>query len=63
MSAAAAATRLYVSGGLVELWEDPDRPFGCAPDDVRRYLDREAWVLLFNAVALAAGTRAPDAGS
>ena len=39
-----------------ELWEDPERPFGCAPRDLERYVEQEAWVLLFNAVALT-GTR------
>jgi hypothetical protein len=45
---------LLVSGVRYELWEDPERPFGCAPSDLAGYLEREAWVLLFNAVALAA---------
>ena len=64
MSAALVATRrLYVSGQLVEIWEDPDRRFGCARADLVGYVDRQDWVLLFNAVALAAGTREPHAGS
>ena len=46
-----------VEGDLrYELWEDPERPFGCAPRDLERYVEQEAWVLLFNAVALT-GTR------
>jgi hypothetical protein len=43
---------LYVSGLRFEFWEDPDRPFGCAPADLDAYLERKAWVLLFNAVSL-----------
>ena len=46
--------RLLLSGVRYELWEDPDRPFGCAPSDLVGYLEHEAWVLLFNAVALTA---------
>ena len=55
--------RMYVSGRLVELWEDRDRPFGCAQADLQRYLDGEAWILLFNALALTARAQAsePDA--
>ena len=49
---------LFVSGRRYELWEDPDRPFGCAPSDLIGYLEREAWVLLFNAITLTA-TRFP----
>jgi hypothetical protein len=48
---------VYLEGDLrYELWEDPERPFGCAPRDLERYVEQEAWVLLFNAVALT-GTR------
>jgi hypothetical protein len=48
---------VYIEGELrYELWEDPERPFGCAPKDLARYVEHEAWVLLFNAVALT-GTR------
>ena len=55
MKAIPTSTRLiYVSGRLIEFWEDPDHPFGCAQADLQRYLDREAWVLLFNALALTA---------
>ena len=48
---------VYIEGDQrYELWEDPERPFGCAPRDLERYVEQEAWVLLFNAVALT-GTR------
>jgi hypothetical protein len=61
MNAIPASTRrMYVSGGLVEIWEDADHPFGCAQADLQRYLDREAWVLLFNALALTARDQASE---
>jgi hypothetical protein len=44
--------RTYVRGGVVEIWEDPDRPFGCDPVHIRTYLDRGDWVMLFNAIVL-----------
>jgi hypothetical protein len=44
--------RTFVSGQLVELWEDPEVAFGCARADLQRYADREEWVLLFNAMML-----------
>jgi hypothetical protein len=43
-----------------ELWEDPERPFGCAPRDLERYVEQEAWVLLFNAVALKSARRVTE---
>jgi len=43
-----------------ELWEDPERPFGCAPRDLERYFEQEAWVLLFNAVALTGNRRVTE---
>jgi hypothetical protein len=55
--------RLYMSEGELEFWEDPDRPFGCSATDLTTFLDRGAWVLLFNAVALTAGRVEPEHGS
>ena len=50
-----------VDGDLrYELWEDPERPFGCAPRDLERYVEQEAWVLLFNAVALTGPRRVTE---
>jgi hypothetical protein len=52
---------VYVEGDLrYELWEDPERPFGCAPRDLERYVEQEAWVLLFNAVALTGSRRVTE---
>ena len=52
---------VYVEGELrYELWEDPERPFGCAPRDLEQYTKRQAWVLLFNAVALSGARRVTE---
>ena len=52
---------VYVEGDQrYELWEDPERPFGCAPRDLERYVEQEAWVLLFNAVALTGARRVTE---
>ena len=52
---------VYVEGEMrYELWEDPERPFGCAPRDLEQYVEQEAWVLLFNAVALTGGRRVTE---
>ena len=45
-------TRIFLSGQLVEFWEDPEVTFGWTSEDLRRYADREEWVLLFNAMML-----------
>jgi hypothetical protein len=64
MNAIASSTRyIYKSGLLIEFWEDPDHPFGCAEADLQGYLDREAWVLLFNALALTARAQASEPDS
>ena len=62
MTAPEGTMGVFVSGVLYELWEDPDRPFGCSPRELAGYVEREAWVLLFNAVALTSLRRAagPD---
>jgi len=52
---------VYIEGDeRYELWEDPERPFGCAPRDLERYVEQEAWVLLFNAVALTGARRVTE---
>ena len=64
MKAIPSSTRhIYVSGRLIEFWDDPDHPFGCAQADLQCYLDREAWVLLFNALALTARAEASEPDS
>lgn len=54
---------LHLSGRLIEFWEDPDHPFGCAQADLQDYLDRQAWVLLFNALVLTARAQSSEPGS
>jgi hypothetical protein len=44
--------RVFLSGQLVEYWENAELPFGWAHEDLQAYLDRGQWVLLFNAMAL-----------
>jgi len=51
--------RVFVSGQLVEYWENPDLAFGWAHEDLQGYVDRGDWVLLFNAVVLTAPQPAP----
>ena len=54
---------IFVSGQLVEFWEDPEVTFGWTSEDLRRYADREEWVLLFNAVMLGVPGTEPGCGS
>jgi hypothetical protein len=43
---------VFVSGQLVEYWEHPDVAFGWTREHLQTYVDREDWVLLFNALLL-----------
>ena len=52
MQAVVRTRRVFVSGQLVEYWENAELPFGWAREDLQAYLDRGQWVLLFNAMAL-----------
>jgi hypothetical protein len=52
MNGAIHTKRVFLSGQLVEYWENAELPFGWAREDLQGYLDRGQWVLLFNAVAL-----------
>ena len=45
--------RFFVAGQAVELWEDPQLPFGCAFTDLESYCLNARWELLFNAIVLA----------
>ena len=54
MKSAIHGKRMFVSGALVEYWENPELPFGWTDADLQGYVDRGAWVLLFNAVVLTA---------
>ena len=50
--------RVFVSGQLVEYWENADLPFGWEHEHLQAYVDRGRWVLLFNALVLT-GPRPP----
>ena len=63
MRSAIAGKRMFVSGQLVEYWENPELPFGWTEADLQDYVDRGAWVLLFNAVLLTALRPATEHGS
>jgi hypothetical protein len=52
--------RLYVSGQLIEIWENPDLSFGCGRDELASYAANGNWVLLFNAMMLAATPTSAD---
>lgn len=42
----------YVSGQPVELWEDPEKPFGWGDDEMSAYAADGNWEFLFNALVL-----------
>jgi hypothetical protein len=54
MNSMPAYQRFYLSGESLELWEDPDLPFRCTPEEMREYAARGQWELLFNALMLSA---------
>lgn len=49
--------RFFVAGEAIELWEDPQLPFGLAFDDLEAYCLGSRWELLFNAIVLACLSR------
>ena len=44
--------RFYLAGEPIELWEDPELPFRCTPEDLQEWASSGDWVLLFNALTL-----------
>ncbi len=46
--------RLFVNGQQLEIWENPALPFGCGLNDLETYCLNARWILLFNAMILAA---------
>ena len=54
MRTAIPPRRFFVSGQPVEYWEHPDVPFGWSREDLDGYAKQGDWVLLFNAIFLAA---------
>ena len=55
--------RVFVAGQLVEYWEDLNVAFGWTREDQQTYLDRGAWVLLFNALLLTEPRSGTEHGS
>jgi hypothetical protein len=55
--------KLFVSGQPVELWENPDHPFGWMPRDIQGYIDLGDWLAAFNALMLTAGPQFGALGS
>jgi len=52
MDLATGCRRFYVAGQAVELWENPEGPFGWTQDDIETYAADGSWELLFNALVL-----------
>ncbi len=42
----------YVAGQAVELWENPETPFGWGEEDLAAYAKDGRWEFLFNALVL-----------
>ncbi|MDA1335082.1 MAG: hypothetical protein O2794_03675 [bacterium] len=42
----------HLEGEEVELWEDPNFPFGWGLSEMSEYATKHKWVLLFNAMVL-----------
>ena len=63
MAANTERRRILLGASMVEVWEDPQVTFGWTDRHLERYMDREAWVSLFNAVVLRAVVPQPAQGS
>ena len=46
--------RVWIAGQSVEYWEDPQCGFGSSAEYVQQYAQTGNWVLLFNALVIAA---------
>ena len=55
--------RLFVAGQQVEYWEHPDVPFGWSPEEIQAYAEQGDWLLVFNAIVLAAPRPETDLAS
>jgi len=53
MNVAPSMRRIFVAGRAVEVWENPEAPFGWTANHLHAYGQRGAWGLLFNALLLA----------
>jgi len=63
MAANSERRRILLGASMVEVWEDPQVTFGWTDRHLEGYMDREAWVSLFNAVVLRAVVPQPAQGS
>ena len=63
MNAAASTRRIFVAGLAVEVWENPETPFGWTANHLHAYGRRGAWGLLFNALLLASAQPRETLGS
>lgn len=55
--------RFFLSGEMVELWENPDFPFCCTSEGIQEYAEDGEWVLLFSALTLGSTRPAAQRGS
>ena len=46
---------VVVDGESLEMWAPPVSDFSCLPDDLRTYMTRGRWDLVFNALCYLAG--------
>jgi len=52
MTSSPTVHHFFLAGEPLELWEDPELPFRCTPEEIRNYAMRGNWILLFNALAM-----------
>ena len=63
MDPAISRRRIFVAGRLLEVWDHPELPFGWTVEHLQHYAEREAWVLLFNALTLVTACTQTGRGS
>lgn len=51
----AERARYYFDGQPIEMWSSTVPEFSCQPDDLRRYMERGRWDLVFNALCYLTG--------
>ncbi len=55
MDASISQRTIYVDGEPFELWTSPQPDFSCSPGEIRNYIDRGRWDLVFNALCYLTG--------
>jgi hypothetical protein len=55
MNASSPQRMYYLEEEPIELWTSTLPEFSCRPDDLRRYIDRGRWDLVFNALCYLTG--------